>query len=593
MININNIPTSSGVYFFKNNKKILYIGKAKNLKKRISSYFQKNHNDIKTSFLVKKIKQIDWIVTNNEFEALILENNLIKKHKPPFNIKLTDDKTYPYIKIDFSHEFPNIQITRNKKDDKSIYFGPYSTVLKLKEVVRFINKNFLIRKCSNKKFNNRNRPCLNYQIKICPAPCVNKIDQKEYRNRLKQVILFLKGKNEKLIKKLTDEMLKLSTSLQFEEAAKLRDLIESVKIISTNQVVETFSLFDKDIFYSEYMDDNLYFIVLKTKKGKVIASDFYSFKNFKTFSKNIFEDFILKYYSIKTTIPDKIILHKKINSELIKKFFKKKFNKTPELVISSNDNDDINLINLAKENLKQKIRILTEKERLPNKLKNFLKLKSIPNRIDAFDIATFRGKSSVGTRVVFVNGKPFKSLYRKYKIKTIGENFLDDFSMINEIVDRSAKEYIESDNYPDLILIDGGKGQLNSAIYALKQHGIENKINIIAIAKDKDEKIDKIYLPKRKNYLNISKNRDIILFFMKIRDEVHRFSVKYHHQKEHSKNFNSILKNINGIGDKKAKLLIKHFKNINKIKEATLPDLESLPFLNKKIAQNIYNFFNN
>ena len=585
------LPEKPGVYLFQDNEKILYIGKAKNLKKRVVSYFKSSPNDLKTSFLIKKIKKVEWIVTNNEIEALILENNLIKKHKPPYNIRLIDDKTYPYLKIDLSSDFPTIKFTRQKLKDKSLYFGPYTSTINLKNVMNFIYKNFHLRKCTEKKFKNRIRPCLNYQIKICPAPCCNKISKKDYKKNVKKAILFLKGKNQKLISYLEKEMKQLSNNLEFEKAAAVRDIIKSLESINQTQLMEFVNFFDKDIFYSDLDKKYLYFQVLHSKNGKILDSEFFMFNNESLYSNNIMEEFLTQYYSFGKNVPDKIVLNKRFDYNLLKKYFLKKFNRKVNIKFPSDNSEDYKLLLLAKENMQENIKKNLAKDDLFYNMKFKLNLKNFPNRIDAFDIATFQGKSSVGSRVVFENGNLEKNLYRKYIIKTVDENSLNDFAMMYEVVKRSIREYKENNIYPDLILIDGGKGQLGVGEKALKEEGLFGKIDIIALAKDKEDKIDKVYLSNRKNYLNLKNSNDITNFLMKIRDEVHRFSVSFHRERERNKIFESLLKKIPGVGVKRAKALLMHFKSVENIKKADFAELENLPFLNSKVAKNIVDFF--
>ncbi len=592
MVNIEEIPEKSGVYIFKKSTAILYIGKAKNLKKRVSSYFKNSKKDIKTEYLIAKADKIEWIITNNEVEALILENNLIKKHKPKFNIRLVDDKTYPYIKININSEYPAVKVTRRKSEDGSLYFGPYTSAIKLKQVLNFINKNFNLRKCSDNKFGNRKKPCLNYQIKICSAPCCGKISPTDYANNIKRTIMFLEGKTSELIEEIKQKMAVASKNTEYEKAIYYRDLMKNIELLFEKQIMEKNDLYDKDLFYTEFYNNKHYFIVLKIKKGKVIHHDFFILKETAILNSAVTEEFLPKYYSLHQNIPDKIVVNEEINFALIKDFIFKKFSKKVEIIKPKTENDK-NLLNFAKENISERLRLINLKNSVPELLKNKLKLKRIPARIDAFDISTFSGKSSVGTRVSFVNLMPEKKLYRKYNIKRIKENELNDFAMIEEIVERSCKEYVYSNEKPDIILIDGGKGQLNAAVKALKRYNFFDKIHIIAIAKNRDEKYDKIFVPNRKNPVNISKTPLLINFLMKIRDEVHRFSITFHRKKESEKIFTSQLTEINGIGEKKAQQLLLHFKSIENIEKAPLQELLNLPFLNKSTAQNVYNFFNN
>jgi len=586
---VEKIPENPGVYIFKDlNGKILYIGKAKNLKKRISSYFQKNHSDLKTELLVRKIKDIEWIITKNEIEALILENNLIKKHRPPFNIKLADDKTYPYLKINLNEDFPRLEITRRKDDPDSIYFGPYTSAYALKSTVNFIQKNFKLRKCNDKKFRNRLRPCLNYQINLCMAPCCGYVSKEEYREIFNEVFLLLSGKTEVLINKLKEKMNRLSENLEFEKAAEVRDLIFNVEkfIENKNQSVEIDESIDTDVFHYIENENGLFFYVLKLKKGKIIDSDYYTFKDVSMFEESALENFIPKYYLFKGKVPEKIIVPENDSKSILEEFFEKEFGKKVEIIVSDNDP----LIEICRENLIARIKFEIEKTANSNILKRLLKLRNTPVRIDAFDISTFQGKDSVGARVTFINGLPEKSYYRRYRIKSVIEPNQNDFLMMYEVISRSAEEYIEKNDFPDLILIDGGKGQLNMAYKALAEKGIVDRIDLISIAKERNEGLDRIYKHNRKNPINI-KNENILRFLMKIRDEVHRFAIEYHRKRDELEKEASLLLKIEGVGPKRAKALLQHFKNIDKIRESSVEELKTLPFLNEKVAKNIVEFF--
>jgi excinuclease ABC subunit C len=590
MVNLKDIPEKPGVYLFKKKQKILYVGKAKNLKNRVLSYFKENHSNFKTKILIEQADKVEWIITKNEVEALILENNLIKKHKPKFNIKLVDDKTYPYLKINFSNEFPAIQITRKKIDDNSLYFGPYISAFKLKSILNFVNKNFKLRKCSEKKFKTNKRPCLYYQMNLCMAPCSRKINKKEYDENLKEVIMFLKGENRKLIDSLKIKMKKMSKDLKFEKAAYFRDLINAIEELSQTQAMEENSFYNKDIFYYEKYEDIFHIIVLRIKKGKLLDTIYFTLKDKVIINGSIIDEIIPKFYSNRAFLPEKIIVQEKLNFKLLSDYFKSQFSKKIEIVLPESDND-INLMEFAKENIQERIKLFNLKKDIKFQLQKKLKLKKTPIRIDAFDISTHMGKSSVGTRVTFIDNKAEKSFYRKYKIKSVNENMLNDFAMIEEVVSRSCKEYIKTGKFPDLILIDGGKGQLNSALKSIINYNLQDKIDVIALAKDKENIYDRVYLPNRKNFVNLSKYPEIISFLMRIRDEVHRFSIAFHTKREEKKTLSSILLEIKGIGKIRAKKLYEYFKSIDKIKGASLEELNSLPFLNENLAENIYNFF--
>ena len=584
-------PRKPGVYIMKNNRgKVIYVGKAKDLKKRVSSYFTKKQFQYKkTEVLVSRVKKIDYIVTRNEVEALILEDNLIKKYQPPFNIALKDDKKYPYIKIDVPNNFPKVEITRNLKKDGAKYFGPYTEAHSVRRTLELIEQIFKLRTCNRKIPKNNKvkleweRACLHYQIGKCDAPCIGKISYKEYRKRIKQVILFLKGKNSIITDNLQREMEQRAEDKQYEKAAEYRDKIHMINKLGHNQVVSKYNLEDLDCLGFAREDTICCAVVLKIRDGKLIKKEHYYLKNTEGEELAvIIKRHIVQYYNqhdkdIKKLLVQELPEEKKLLEKWLgsKIYVPQRGDKKKLLSIAHN-----NAFLYVEEKKLAHIKATQRTIYSVKELKDALNLTFLPRNIAAFDVSNLFGKEAVASMVFFSNGKPLKSQYRRFKIKTVDK--INDYLMMEEVVSRYLS-HLEDDSYkkPDLILIDGGKGQLKFADNALKKYDYD--IEIFSLAK----RLEEIFRPGRKDPIIIAKTSNALKLLQKLRDEAHRFAITYHKKLRDKKTRLSKLDKIRGIGPKRKFELLKNFRSIDQMKKASLEEISSLPRISKKLAKKI------
>lgn len=530
------LPSLSGCYLYHDkNSEIIYIGKAKNLKKRVKSYFNKTHDSAKLNVLVPQIENLEYIITNSEAEALILESHLIKKHKPKYNILLKDDKKYPYFLIT-DEEFPRIIVTRkrNLNLEKGRYYGPYTDVRAMYSTLDFLKKIFPLKQCKTPKF--KNRPCLYYQIGRCLAPCQGLVTSQEYKKLIEQVELFLKGKQSELLKHLMDQVKKYSDSQQYEKAARLRDsYLDLQKTLERQKVVFENTKLNEDVI-SLMLEDGIFAIViLMIREGRLIDK-----KDFTYFVENedrteFFETFFKEYYSNLTLeFPDKIISRelealgeKEVYQEWLELLSKKKVKinyakgKQGEELQSLADKNAKVLLNNAKIEKMSKIR--DDFNEIGAFLAEKLKLNNFPHRIECYDISHIQGTNTVASMVTFANGLSKKSAYKKFKIK-LAEGKPDDFLSMKEVLTRRLKRLGE-DNWekPDLIIIDGGKGQLSSVMNVVKELGVDG-IDFVSLAKREEE----VFLPNQSKSILLPRNSSALFLFQRIRDEAHRFAITYH-----------------------------------------------------------------
>ncbi len=584
--NLSKLPEKSGVYLYKNNeKKIIYIGKAINLKKRVNSYFSKKHADPKTNALVSSIKSLDFIITANEVEALILEANLIKKHKPRFNIDLKDNKSYPFIKVTLYEDFPRVLKTRKFVNDGSKYFGPYTNVNIIYRNLEIIQRLFKVRTCNKKITQNKNiKPCLNYHIGRCSGACTGGITKEEYGKVLENVMIFLSGKLDNLSKRLEKAMKQASEKLEFEKAAFFRDQLNFVNRISENQKVYTADKKDRDVigFYSQM--NKYYFTVLFFREGKLLGKRAYS-SEIKEDKEQALTYFIAQYYE-DNQVPDEIFLPHEISDFFlvvqmlnkkngVKLLYPKKGIKKRMLDMADN--------NAKYEFLKDKK--LSEKEGALVELKNAIGVDLLPRRIECFDISNTDGLLAVGSMVSFFNGRPDKKNYRIFKIRS--KQGPDDFGMMQEVVSRRYTRVInEGLLKPDLILIDGGQGQVNVAKKILNALELSD-IPVIGLAKKRET----IVFSDKRPDLNLEHTNEGLRLLIKIRDEAHRFGITFHKKLRSKKMRFSILDEIKGIGPKKKKILMKYYKSIEELANS---DIERIikSGIDKKSAISVYSYFN-
>lgn len=582
--NLKNLPSSPGVYQFLNrNGKVIYVGKAKNLKNRVRSYFQENPGSAKTVALVSKIEDFQLVVTDSELEALILENNLIKQLKPRYNVNLKDDKSFPFIKVT-NELYPRIYPTRTVLNDGSKYFGPYTDVRSMKASLGMINKIFKIRSCKldltaenivAKKF----KVCLDYHIKKCDGPCENLISAQAYNQMVDEVIKLLKGRTEDLIKELKSRMQISVENLEFEKAAELRDKLEQISSISSKQKIVSDDLEDRDIISIAFEGKDSTCAVFNIRDGKLIGK-----KQLKLSIEDgeeieeIYSSAIKYYYSELTEIPKEIVLEVKPNDEeVLLEWLKSRSGRKIKIIVPQRG-DLKSLIKMCKENA-----VLQLKEIQLQKMKNLgnvsysvsalqrdLRLKILPRKIECFDISNLQGTDTVASMVVFEDGKPKKSLYRKFIIKTVVGP--DDFSSMREVIERRYSRLLEEHQpLPDLIMVDGGKGQLSSAVEILDLLGFKD-YNIIGLAK----RLEEVFLPEKSDPELIPKTSSGLKLLQQVRDEAHRFAITFHRERRSKRIIKSELTDIKGIGAQTAKLLLEKFGSLDSIKKAGENELKEI-----------------
>jgi len=603
------LPDKPGVYLMKDsNGEIIYVGKAVVLKNRVRQYFQSSSNHTpKVRAMVSRIKEFEYIVTDTELEALILECNLIKKYRPKFNILLKDDKSYPYIKVTMNEEFPRILMTRRVEKDGAKYFGPYTSVFAVKNTIELIKKLFPIKTC-NKVFTKdgkKQRPCLNYHIHQCLGPCQGDVNKEEYRALMNDICGFLGGKQEEIVKRLENEMIKASENMEFEKAAALRDKIASLRHIAQKQKVVTNAMSDQDVIaFSKDPTDScvqVFFI----RGGKLIGREHFIFEGVGEVSdKELMTSFIKQFYSAAAYVPSEIVLQEDIDEmEIIERWLSSKREakvhiKVPrrgeklKLVEMVSQNALIAL-NQFKENIRNQEKMAKEGM---EKLKEILQLDEIPHRIEAYDISNTGSTEIVASMVVFEGGHPEKKEYRRFKIKSL--NSQNDYASMQEVVYRrfnhARKEKEENTSqtkfsrFPQLILVDGGLGHVNSVLAVLEDMDIS--IPVAGMVKDDHHRTRG--LVTREKEVDLSKDLNLLRFITAIQDEAHRFAIEYNRKLVQKRYKGSELDNIEGIGPKKKKALLKHFGSIKNIKKANVDDLEAVEGISPALAKKIFEYFN-
>ncbi len=602
------LPEKPGVYLMKNKEdEIIYVGKAKVIKNRVRSYFQKgqSHNK-KTLELVSNIVSFEYIVTDTEMEALILECNLIKKHYPKYNIALKDNKGYPYIKVT-NDAFPRVYVTKNYVKDDSIYYGPYTSGTAVYEVMELINNLWKPRTCKKNlpRDIGKDRACLNYHIKKCSAPCIGKISQEEYNDKINIVKRFLEGDNKEIIESMKSEMLKLSENLEFEKAGAIRDKIYSVNRLSEKQKIEKDNDENKDIIAVAKVESTAMVQIFFIRKGRMLGREQFVFENAEELQqKQILEEFIKQFYSDLTYVPEEIIVEYNIEDDLIIQWLNiLRGNKVTITVPKKGEK--LKLVNMAYKNASLSLLQFGEKIVKANhkintalsELQTALNMSKTLSRIESYDISNVQGYESVGSMIVFKDGKPKKEDYRKFKIKTVVG--ADDYKSMYEVISRRFNRYVKEikgelkskkfNILPDIIFVDGGQGQITSAKKAIDELGL----NILVAGIVKDDKHRTRGLLFEGELLEINKRSEGFKLLTRIQDEVHRFALEYHRKLRTKTMTNSKLDEIKGVGPNRRNALYKHFGTIDKIKNASIQDLEEVPTINKKIANEIYLYFNN
>jgi len=585
-IDLKKVPSTPGVYKFFNETEIIYIGKAKNLKKRVSSYFGNSHKDRKTSQIKFLTDKIETFTTKNEVEALLLEQTLIKENKPKFNILLRDDKTYPYIYFSLDHDYPGIYLKRTKKAINSNYFGPFVSSGAVKKSIKEIQKVFKLRNCNDSTFSNRSRPCIEFQMKRCSAPCVKNIKKIDYFEDIESAKSYLSSSDSKTIARLNDDIKKASNNLDYEKAADIRDKLKRIELIHEEQSVVTVAR-DLDIFSIHSENTYIGISIIVVRKGKIRGTKTHLVK--KAFFESIdsvYQMAIINFYDSQLDIPKKVLCtHSLESKELICRVLKKKFNANVQITYSPSKSIRP-IYNLCKLNAKQIIQNHLSKSDKYNfafdDLKNHIGLKKNIKKIEAYDISHISGSHAVASCIVFTNVGPSKKEYRTFNIpKELSGN---DVGSIEHVIQRRIKYYDNKDTKPDLILIDGGKNQLNFS-QSVIQNSDYKDIKVISIVKGFNRIRAMETVLSKDGVIEFNKNSNGYLLLQEIRDESHRFAINAQRKKKNAKNRKSQLDNIEGIGEVLKKRLLLNFKSIKNIKSANIEDLMTVKGINAKIAK--------
>ena len=592
------LPLLPGVYIMKNaDGEIIYIGKAKALKNRVSQYFgSQNRHPVKVRKMVENVDRFDYIVTGSEFEALVLECSLIKQHSPKYNILLKDDKGYSYIRIS-EGEYRKISAVFNKKDDGSEYIGPYLSSYSVRQSVDAANKIFKLPQC-NKVFPRdfgKSRPCLNYYISQCCGLCTGKIKKSDYDEAVDGAVAFLKGDSRDIIADLRVKMEKAAEELDFEQAAKLRDRINSIERIKEKQKVVYKSVEEQDVFATADIDGSVCLAVLRFSNGRLFDSEHFFFDD-PGDKEGMRSDFITSYYSMRDNIPKRVTVDGEVaDRELLEQWLSEKKGKKVTVFVPARG-EQLEIVNMCRKNAEEKLAIKkgrTGREiAVLDELKDLLGLKKTPEYIESYDISHTAGQDSVAGMIVFKGGKPYRKAYKRFSIKSFDGN--DDYRAMNEVLTRRFSEYEKSKDstegfgkLPDLILLDGGVGQVHAVEPVLREFGL--KIPLFGMVKDNRHRTRAI--SGDGGEIAINSKRQVFTLISEIQNEVHRFSVAYHHQKHAKRGLSLSLTEIEGVGEKRASALLKYFKTMTAIKNAEVDELSKAPGITSAVAQNIYDYY--
>lgn len=605
------LPTKPGCYLYRNAEgTIIYVGKAINLKNRVRSYFHadSSHDD-KTRRLVRDIADIEWIVVGSELEALILEMNLIKKHRPKYNIRLKDDKRYPYIKVHWNEPFPKITVTRQMEEDGARYFGPYTSAWAVYQTLEVLRKIFPYLTCDREITGNDPRACLYYDIKLCTAPCIGAISKDGYRQMVSDLMDFLGGHSEAIVERLQLDMQKASDEMRFEKAAALRDQLKAMQtIIERQKIVFGSDYVDSDVIAMARADGEACVQIFFIRGGKLIGREYFILEGTEDTTDNqVMAEFVKQFYTEAANIPQQVMLPQEIEERIIiaQWLRSKRGGEKVELFVP-NEGQPKDLVQLAAENATETLQALKaqwqadahRQEQALNDLQSYLNLSAPPNRIECYDVSHTQGVATVGAMVVFEQGVPSKNLYRKFNIESTSIGEPDDFASMEEMLTRrfrrwkgsqekesdvGAKKDASFSFLPDLIIIDGGKGQLGRVVKVLEDFGLMDKVPVVGLAKQEEE----IFFPHKSEPLLLPRHSQGLYLVQRIRDEAHRFGITAHRKKRSKLGLASQLDSIPGIGPARRKALLKHFGSMDKIREASIEEMLTVKGMNETSAKSV------
>ncbi|MCL4268838.1 MAG: excinuclease ABC subunit UvrC [Anaerolineales bacterium] len=605
------LPTKPGCYLYRNAEgTIIYVGKAINLKNRVRSYFHADSShDNKTRRLVRDIVDIEWIVVGSELEALILEMNLIKKHRPKYNIRLKDDKRYPYIKIHWNEPFPKVTVTRQMVDDGSRYFGPYTSAWAVYQTLEVLRKIFPYLTCDREITGNDPRACLYYDIKLCTAPCIGAVSQAGYRQMISDLMDFLSGHSEAIVLRLQEDMQKAADEMRFEKAAALRDQLKAMQsIIERQKIIFGSDYEDSDVIAMAREDGEACVQIFFIRGGKLIGREYFILEGTEDTSDNqVMAEFVKQFYTEAATIPGQVMLPQELEErKIIAQWLRSKRGGQKVELFVPNEGQPKDLVKMAAENATETLQALRtqwqadahRQEQALSDLQTHLNLSAPPNRIECYDVSHTQGVATVGAMVVFEQGVPAKNLYRKFNIDSTSIGAPDDFASMEEMLTRRFRRWKGSQEtesnvgskkdasfsfLPDLIIIDGGKGQLSRVVKVMEEFGLMGVVPVVGLAKQEEE----IFFPHKSEPLLLPRHSQGLYLVQRIRDEAHRYGITAHRKKRSKLGLASQLDSIPGIGPTRRKALLKHFGSMDKIREASLEDLMTVKGMNEVAAKSV------
>ena len=605
------LPTKPGCYLYRNAEgTIIYVGKAINLKNRVRSYFHADSShDNKTRRLVRDIANIEWIVVGSELEALILEMNLIKKHRPKYNIRLKDDKRYPYIKVHWNEPFPKITVTRQMEEDGSRYFGPYTSAWAVYQTLEVLRKIFPYLTCDREITGNDPRACLYYDIKLCTGPCIGAVSKDGYRQMISDLMEFLSGHSEPIVERVQADMLKASEEMRFEKAAALRDQLKAMQsIIERQKIVFGSDYADSDVIAMAREDGEACVQIFFIRGGKLIGREYFILEGTEdTTDSQVMEEFVKQFYTEAANIPEQVMLPQELEErKIIAQWLRSKRGGEKVELFVPNEGQPKDLVQMATENATETLSSLRaqwqadahRQEQALSDLQTHLNLSAPPNRIECYDVSHTQGVATVGAMVVFEQGVPAKRLYRKFNIESTSIGNPDDFASMEEMLTRRFRRWKGSQEtesevgskkdeafsfLPDLIIIDGGKGQLGRVVKVMEQFEIFDKVPVVGLAKQEEE----IFFPHKSDPLLLPRHSQGLYLVQRIRDEAHRYGITAHRKKRSKLGLASQLDSIPEIGPTRRKALLKHFGSMDKIKEASVEELMTVKGMTETAAKNV------
>jgi len=605
---LDTLPTKPGCYLMKNSEgKIIYVGKAINLRARVRSYFHSDSSlDDKTRRLVREITDIEWIVVGSELEALILEMNLIKRHRPRFNVRLKDDKRYPYIKIHWAEPYPKVTVTRQMTDDGSRYFGPYTSVWAVHQTLDVLRRIFPYLTCDREITGEDTRACLYYDIKLCTAPCIKAVTQAEYRQMIADLQDFLNGQSDPIVNRLEKEMQRASEELRFEKAAAVRDQLKAIQsIIERQKIVFNTDYLDSDVIAMARADGEACVQIFFIRGGKLIGREYFILEGTEeTSDTEVMEQFVKQFYTEAANVPEQVMLPQEIEeARIIGQWLRSRRGGEKVELFVPREGQPQELVQMAAENATETLSALRaqwqadthKQEQALGEIQQALKLSEPPNRIECYDISNTQGTATVGSMVVFEQGVPSKNLYRRFNVKSV-IGTPDDFASMEEVLTRRFKRWQAAQEagavpgskpdasfsfLPDLVIIDGGKGQLGRAVKVLEQFKLSEKVPVVGLAKQEEE----IFFPNKSKPTLLPRHSQGLYLIQRIRDEAHRYAITTHRKQRSKMGLASQLDIVPGIGPTRRKTLLKHFGSIDKIREASIDELTVI--VPKNVAESL------